>query len=67
MKRRRSKKMVTPLMLFWSLKEQRRFVDAVEKLVSHVNDVEARKAKRKAAAKFKAVLNAERQGEEVPL
>lgn len=39
MARRRSKR-ATPLMLFWSRTEQRRFIDAVERLVSTVNDLE---------------------------
>jgi hypothetical protein len=37
MKRRRRS---TPLMLFWSRAEQRRFIDAVERLVATVNDLE---------------------------
>lgn len=36
-KRRRS----MPSMLFWSRTEQRRFIDAVEKLVATVNDLSA--------------------------
>lgn len=35
MKRRKS----TPLMLFWSKAEQKRFIDAVERLVSTTNDL----------------------------
>lgn len=37
MKRRR--KQPTPIMLLWSKAEQRRFIDAVERLVSTVNDL----------------------------
>ena len=34
-------------MLFWSRAEQRRFIDAVERLVSTVNDLESLLARKK--------------------
>lgn len=43
---RRSKRS-TPLMLFWSRAEQRRFIDAVERLVSTVQDLEVLLARKK--------------------
>lgn len=46
MPRRRTKR-ATPLMLFWSRAEQRRFIDAVERLVNTVNDLETLLARKK--------------------
>ena len=43
----RRAKRSTPLMLFWSRAEQRRFIDAVERLVSTVQDLEAFLASKK--------------------
>ena len=43
----RRAKRSTPLMLFWSRAEQRRFIDAVERLVSTVQDLEAFLARKK--------------------
>ena len=45
--RRKRSKRGTPFMLFWSRAEQRRFIDAVERLVSTVGDLEILLARKK--------------------
>lgn len=39
MAKRRSRKSSVPLLLFWSKRDQVRFIDAVERLCSLVNDL----------------------------
>ncbi|MFO0967863.1 MAG: hypothetical protein U0793_20055 [Gemmataceae bacterium] len=46
-RRLRCRKKETPLMLFWSRTEQRRFIDAVERLVTTVGDLETVLARKK--------------------
>lgn len=48
-RRAKRSKRETPLMLFWSRTEQRRFIEAVERLVSTVHDLEALLARKKRA------------------
>lgn len=52
----RRRRRATPQMILWDRKQQQRFVDAVEKLVSFTNDLCALLAakKRRSAAAFKA-------------
>jgi len=49
------KRKSVPLMLFWSKRDQQRFIESIEKLVALVNDLEkiVEPAKRRKAAKQK--------------
>ncbi len=62
----KKRKKSIPLMLFWSKAEQRRFIDAVERFVALVGDLQVLldPIKRKAAAKAAAeVLRASKAGQ----
>lgn len=54
---RRKTRYSTPLMLFWSKRDQRRFIEAVERFVSLVNDLDVlvSTAKRKRQARLPAI------------
>lgn len=52
--KRKSKRRQVPIMLLWSKREQLRFIDAIERLVSIVGDLEILIAARKRTAKPKA-------------
>lgn len=58
--KRKGRKTV-PTMLFWSRAEQRRFIDAVEKLVSTVNDLQVILAEPKRRAEAAAKTRAARE------
>lgn len=65
MKRKRRKD--TPLLLFWSRSEQKRFIDAVERLVSVVNDLRADQlAQQEERSERARRANRTRQARQVP-
>ncbi len=57
---KRRKKPSTPLLLFWSKRDQSRFIETVERLCSLVNDLETVLAPRKRKAAAKAAVDAAR-------
>jgi len=59
MKRRRRTSM--PIMLFWSKRDQKRFIDAVERFCSMVNDLEVILAPVKRKRKMTSTTNGHAQ------